>query len=112
MGLDQNPLFIPGMFEEHIEMISLEMQIVESVCQFLFVDTVCGRHCPDEVVVAEQPGRQQRFRVRLNYQCFRVRLNFEKYNFVDSASGLLVIMNKFNISLEIVTACMVSDHTY
>lgn len=63
----------------------------------------CGRDCSDQVVVAEQPGRQQ---------CFRIRLNFEESNFVDNASGLLGIMNyKSYISLEIVSACMESDHT-
>ena len=81
------------MFEEHLEMISLEMYIVEGVCQFLFVDRVRGRHCPDQVAMAKQPGRQQ---------CFHSRLNFEKYYFVDSASGLLVsISAKLYISLRI-----------
>ena len=104
MRLDQNPLFIPGMLEEDIEMFFLEMQMVENVGQFFLVDGACGRHGLEQVVVMEQPGRQHGF---------RIRFNFEKGNLVDGASDLPVIINdKFNISLEIATSRMGGDHTY
>lgn len=104
MRLDQNPLFIPGMLEEDIEMFLLEMQMVKNVGQFLLVDGACGRHGLEQVVVMEQPGRQH---------TFRIRFYFEKGNLVDGVPDLPVIMNdNLNISLEIATFRMVRDHTY